>query len=240
MPERYDEIGIGYRTRRKPDPRIAEFILRELGDCRTVLNVGAGTGSYEPMDREVIAIEPSLTMIRQRPEGAAPVVRASAEDLPFPDKSFDATLAILTLHHWPDQAAGLRELSRVARDRIVILTWDPDSNGFWLTDDYFPEILQIDHQIFASLKEWEHVIPVPIPHDCVDGFLGAYWRRPEVYLDAEARAAISAFSSLTDVDRRIDQLRRDIEDGTWDLRHGDLRRQSSLDIGYRIVRSQAR
>ena len=212
-----------------------------MGDAASVVNVGAGTGSYEPTDRRVVAVEPSLAMIRQRPAGSAPVVQASATHLPFRDAAFAAALAVLTVHHWPDRARGLAELARVAHDRLVIVTWDPASAGFWLVEDYFPALLEIDRRIFPSLEEFRRVLgpldvhPLPVPHDCTDGFLGAYWRRPHAYLDPGVRGAISTFSKIRDVDAGLARLRRDLEDGTWERRHGHLALRSELDLGYRLV-----
>lgn len=236
----YDRIGHDYSARRKPDPRIAEAILRALGDAGTVVNVGAGAGAYEPTDRQVVAVEPSRTMIAQRGNGSAPVIQASATALPFRDGCFDAALAILTVHHWPDQQLGLRELRRVARNRIVVLTWDRSSPGFWLTD-YFPEILDIDRRIFPASGEFGRslgpvwVEPVPIPHDCTDGFLGAYWRRPAAYLDERVRSAISTFSKLSGIEPTLDRLSADLESGEWGRRHGDLLTKTELDLGYRLI-----
>ncbi len=197
MTELYDEIGVGYTNSRRLDPRIATAILRALGEADTVVNVGAGAGSYEPSDRSVVAVEPSMTMIRQRRVGSAPAVQASATQLPFRNAAFEAALAILTVHHWPDRARGLGKLARVAQGRVVILTWDPATSGFWLVDDYFPEIVEIDRPTFPPIEEFSRALgrvdvhTLPIPHDCVDGFLGAYWRRPRAYLDASVRSAIS-------------------------------------------------
>ena len=179
----YDTIGRGYAAVRKPDPRIAEAIARGLGDAHSVVNVGAGTGAYEPSDRPVVAVEPSTTMIAQRTAGSAPVVRATAMSLPFKNDSFDAALAVLTVHHWPDKPLGLAELRRVARRRVVVLTWDSASPPFWLTD-YFPELLHVDRPLFPTVRDFERalgpvsVATIPVPHDCSDGFLGAHWRRP--------------------------------------------------------------
>ena len=238
----YDAIGHGYSVQRRPDSRVAAAIARALGDAESVLNVGAGAGSYEPDDRRVVAVEPAWSMIRQRAAGAAPVVQASAVDLPFKDGAFASALAILTIHHWPDRPRGLAELARVARRRVVALTWDPATTlGFWLVDDYFPEIVALDRPLFPSLADFERawgaldVRPVPVPHDCVDGFLGAYWRRPAAYLDAGVRAAISTFSKLRDVERGLARLRRDLDDGTWTRRHGHLLERTELDLGYRLV-----
>lgn len=186
----YDTIGRGYAVTRRADPRIAEMIRASLGQVSTVVNVGAGAGSYEPADLNVVAVEPSMEMIRQRPAGAAPVIQGMAEQLPFHDASFDAALAILTVHHWKAQASGLAELGRVARQRVVVLTWDPACrDAFWLTARYLPEIVHLDVQRFPPMEEFArrlgniHAEPLPMPHDCQDGFLGAFWRRPEVYLD---------------------------------------------------------
>ena len=184
MTQLYDQIGENYRNLRNPDLRIASKIIHALGEADRLVNVGAGAGSYEPLDRQVVAVEPSLTMIRQRRTGIAPVVQASALDLPFRDGAFAAALAVLTVHHWSDRSRGLRELARVARNRVVIVTWDPATTGFWQIDDYFPEIGVIDRQILPPLEEFRQALgpidvrPLLVPHDCSDGFLGAYWRRP--------------------------------------------------------------
>jgi SAM-dependent methyltransferase len=207
------------------------------------VNVGAGTGSYEPGDMAVVAVEPSWEMIRQRRPDAATVVRAAAEQLPFPTAVFDAALAVLTLHHWTDRAAGVRELARVAR-RVVIVTWDPGARDrFWLTTEYLPEIVELDSGRFPSLTElsaWlgpARVETVWVPHDCQDGFLGAYWRRPEAYLDPRVRQAMSGLDQLPPgaVERAIGRLAEDLESGTWDARFGRLRREGAADLGYRIV-----
>lgn len=236
----YDRIGIGYSEYRRPDERIARRIDGALGRSRSVLNVGAGAGSYEPRNRFVVAVEPSAEMIRQRSEMAAQSIQASADRLPFQDRSFDAVLAILTIHHWSRRDQGLAEMRRVARDRVVIFTWDPEHPGFWLVQDYLHEILGIDRPNFPSLRDIEKALgptevhTLPIPADCSDGFLGAYWRRPEAYLDARVRAAISTFSKL-DSAVGIERLRRDVEDGTWSDRYGALLSLPKLDIGYRLV-----
>lgn len=240
-PAIYDRIGQGYRRHRQPDPRIAALVRDALGDARSVVNVGAGAGSYEPTDREVVAVEPSETMIAQRPQGSAPVVQASAESLPFADGSFDASMAILTIHHWGDRSRGLGELRRVARRRVVILTHLPDAAPFWLTDDYVPEITAMDRGIFPSIADIEatlgpaRVSAVPVPHDCIDGFLGAYWRRPEAYLDPAVRASISGFAKLPSTDDGVERLRADLASGAWERRNGSLRGLASLDLGYRLV-----
>jgi len=236
----YDAIGHDYRAYRRPDSRLAAAILDALGGADTVVNVGAGAGSYEPDDRPVVAVEPSAVMIRQRRSGV-PVVQASATALPFGDGAFAAALAVLTVHHWPDRPRGLAELARVARRRVVVVTWDPATAGFWLVDEYFPEIVAIDRPNFPSLDDFQRVLgpidvrPLPIPHDCTDGFLGAYWRRPAAYLDAGVRGAISTFAKLDDVGAGVARLRADLDDGTWARRHADLLDQPELDLGYRLV-----
>lgn len=237
----YDAIGRAYAGHRRPDPRIARVISTALGEAQSVVNVGAGTGSYEPTDRAVVAVEPSSVMIAQRPANAAPVVRGSADNLPFADGAFEAALAILTVHHWSDRRAGLAEMRRVARGQVVVLTWDPEHPGFWLVRDYFPDIIDLDRSIFPTLAELEAVLghvevsAVPIPHDCVDGFLGAYWRRPAAYLDEGVRAGISTFARIKDVAPRIERLRAELEDGQWSMKNAELLGLEQLDVGYRLV-----
>ena len=243
--ELYDSIGHGYGERRKQDPRVAERIVRALGNSASVVNVGAGAGSYEPRDRKLVAVEPSMVMIRQRPAEAAPAVRASATSLPFRDESFDASLAILTLHHWPDFARGLEELRRVARRTVVVLTFDTSVGGFWLTD-YFPEIVEIDRRTMPALSAVKRhlgaaeVFDVPVPHDCTDGFLGAYWRRPHAYLDADVRSATSVFARIRNVQAGLSRLRADLESGSWRRRYGHLSSRTELDLGYRLVVARRR
>jgi len=240
----YDTIGRGYTGQRRADPRLAAAIRAALGDARSVVNVGAGSGSYEPAELAVLAIEPSREMIRQRPAGAAPAVQAVAERLPLADGRVDAALAVLTLHHWTDRAAGLAELKRVARRRVVIVTWDPAwKNDFWLTRDYFPGVLEHDVVNFPTLAQLEGVLgrvrvaPLPVPHDCADGFLGAYWRRPDAYLDAGVRSAISTFARLEPgtLAAGLTRLADDLATGRWDARLGHLRAQRDADLGYRLV-----
>ena len=237
----YDVIGRSYSTRRQPDPRLVARLDALIACDTTVLNVGAGTGSYEPPRSGVVAVEPSTVMLNQRPLSSAPAVRAIAEALPFQDDAFDVVLAVLTLHHWNEQRRGLEECARVARDRVVILTWDPDAEGFWLVRDYFPDILAIDRQIFPSMHLLRAALgpldvqPVPVPWDCVDGFLGAYWRRPEAYLDAEVRGHISTFGRLANIDSRLERLANDLRSGAWERRNPELRGLAELDVGYRLV-----
>ena len=236
----YDRIGKGYQRFRRADPRIAAMVQSALGDATSVVNVGAGTGSYEPTHCRVIAVEPSLTMINQRPPNAAPAVQGTANDLPFRDNAFDAALAILTLHHWPDWRRGIREMARVARDRVVLLTCDLSAPPFWLME-YFPEIAQIDRPLFPTMAALASelgslsVVTVPIFHDCADGFLGAYWRRPWAYLDPDVRQAISSFTKLGDIEAQLSRLLADLESGLWNRRHRDLLLRDSVDLGYRLV-----
>jgi SAM-dependent methyltransferase len=239
----YDGIGLAYARHRRPDPRIAAQIERALGGVRTVVDVGAGTGSYEPSDKAVLAVEPSVVMAAQRASGAAPVVRAVAESLPFPDNCFDAALAVLTIHHWSDAVGGLREMARVARG-VTVLTFDPVVHAdFWLFRDYLPEAtalpsyLVLPPEVVAETIGAERIEPVMIPADCVDGFNWAFWRRPGEYLDPEVRACMSGLALLPDdlVARRMDQLRADIADGTWHERNGDLMEDPAIDGGLRLV-----
>jgi SAM-dependent methyltransferase len=239
--ETYDPVASEYVRHRRPDARIARAIRRALGDIRTLLNVGAGAGSYEPGDVEVIGVEPSLEMSLRRPEGMGRVVEGTAEHLPFRDASFDAAMAVLTVHHWRDPGAGLKEMVRVARERVVIFTWDPDHPGFWLVRDYLPEVLEIDRSIFPSINEvGEHLeltqtVAVPIPWDCTDGFLGAYWRRPYAYLDPDVRRAISTFSRMKDISASLARLRADLLDGAWERTNEALLSLQALDLGYRLL-----
>ncbi|HEY0130807.1 MAG TPA: class I SAM-dependent methyltransferase [Allosphingosinicella sp.] len=240
MASRYDRIGLNYSNLRKPDPRIAARIEAALGDCRTILNVGAGTGSYEPMGREVTALEPSIEMIRQRSAPAAAVVQGRAEALPFADRSFDAAMAVLTIHHWSGQARGLAEMRRVTNGPIVLLTYDPAFRGFWLAD-YIPGLVALDEAQMPSMRDYQRwlgpvaISPVPIPHDCTDGFLSAYWRRPAAYLDPRVRAAMSSFWALGDVSEALARLEADLESGAWARRYAELLALDACDCGYRLV-----
>lgn len=239
MTARYDRIGINYAALRQPDPRIEAAIHTALGDARTILNVGAGTGNYEPRGRKVTAVEPSPAMIARRSPYAAPVIRANADDLPFPDQSFDAAMAILTVHHWPDKAAGLREVRRVSRGRIVLLSFDP-AHRPWLTD-YFPELAALDEAQMPALADYARwlgpvrIAPLPVPHDCRDGFLYAYWRRPQAYLDPRILSGSSSFWSIGNVEAGLHRLAADLDSGAWHRRHAQLLTQDSYDAGYRLI-----
>jgi SAM-dependent methyltransferase len=236
----YDRIGRSYVATRGEDPRIAARIHRALGDARTVVNVGAGAGAYEPRDRAVTAVEPSAVMRAQRPPGAARCVDARAEALPFADGSFDAAMAVFSDHHWDDRLEGLRELRRVAR-RAVVVQWDPSTrDAFWLVRDYLPSFgYDVDGSFDAARTALgvtrEEV--VPIPHDCRDGFLLAYWRRPEAYLDATVRANISVFALLpaAEVEAMVAALRADLESGAWERRNAELLDRNEYDVGVRLL-----
>jgi SAM-dependent methyltransferase len=238
---KYDQIGMGYASKRLPDPRLAAMIHQAIGEAATVLNVGAGTGSYEPSDRSVVALEPSDVMLAQH-QGSRRV-RGVAERLPFGDGAFDAAMAVLTVHHWEDLVTGLAELRRVAR-RQVVFTWDPEyERKLWVTTDYVPAIDAMETSRFVPLAalvdalDAHMVLAFEIPHDFTDGFQAAFWRRPEMYLDSEVRAASSTFASLPSdlVDPGIERLRADLHTGKWYESYGDLLALESVDFGHRIV-----
>ncbi|HWS46718.1 MAG TPA: class I SAM-dependent methyltransferase [Acidimicrobiia bacterium] len=241
---RYDSIGASYARTRRADPRIARRIETALGDARRVVNVGAGTGNYEPAGRRVVAVEPSRTMLAQRPAGAAPAVQAAAEHLPFSDHAFDAALAVLTVHHWSDLGRGLREMQRVA-PRQVVFYFEPSFAGtLWLIDEYFPEITALqseraapDGGRLAARLGVERIEVVPVPADCVDGFGGCFWNRPEAYLDPVVQMGMSSFAQLDPAVRAAgtEALRRDLASGAWDERHGALRALDEIDLGYRLL-----
>ena len=238
----YDRLGATYTATRREDPRIAAAIDEALGDAVTVVNIGAGAGAYEPAGRKLVAIEPSLVMIAQRPPDAAPAIVAHAEDLPLADDSVDAAMAVLTDHHWSDRARGLREMRRVARRRALVFQHDPQIGAeFWLVRDYLPGFgrrLQgkVLADLMAPLGDVE-LREVPIPHDCGDGFLGAFWRRPEAYLDPRVRAGISVFRLLpaNEVAAAIEALRADLGSGEWERRNADILERDELDLGFRVV-----
>ena len=240
----YDRIGTTYAGTRRADPRIERAVANALGDARTVVNVGAGIGAYEPRDREVVAVEPSAVMIAQRPAGAAPAVPGAAEALPFADGAFDAAMAVLTMHHWSDWRAGLAELRRVARRRVVMLTFDPSYIArYWLVRDYVPEIARLDEARFPPLAAvvgalgGAEIAPVPIAADCSDGFLCAYWKRPATYLEEAVRANISslAVQPAGVIGPAMARLERDLADGTWDDRNAALLACDEFDFGYRLL-----
>jgi SAM-dependent methyltransferase len=244
----YDSLGRTYSSTRRPDPRIGALISATLSDCATVVNIGAGTGSYEPV-QTVVAIEPSGVMIGQRPPGAARAIRAVAEHIPLRDDCAEAALAVLTIHHWTDLAAGIAEMRRIARRRLVFLTWDQDVIGerFWLLSDYLPEARRADAELavpldqLAELLDEPVVTAVPVPHDCTDGFGAAFWRRPAAYLDPAVQAGMSLFAR-TDPSLfgpGLARLAADLDSGRWWREYGDLLDRDELDLGYRLVTAAA-
>jgi SAM-dependent methyltransferase len=243
-PHLYDSIGATYTVTRCTEPRLAEKVWAALGDARTVLNVGAGTGSYEPPGRDVVAVEPSEVMRAQRAAGAAPCVAAVAESLPFGDQSFDAAMAVATVHHWPDPIAGLREMRRVAR-RVVVFLFDGSETGwrrrFWLTRDYLPEVagLLAGRPSIVELADaiGGRLEPVPIPWDCADGFFEAFWRRPEAYLDDRVRRGISVWTLVGPrAERRaVRSLHDDLVSGRWAERNRDLVALDEVELGARLL-----
>jgi SAM-dependent methyltransferase len=243
----YNRIGLNYSDFRQPDPRIEAAIWEALGDAESVVNVGAGSGSYEPRDREVIAVEPSPVMIAQRPAGAAKAIQGVAEALPLEDGSLDAALGVLTIHHWPDLDAGLAEMRRVARKRIVLFTIDAEKNAeTWTLADYFPEAMAAEQAAMPSMETLRTKLPgaridvLPAPARCLDGFTSALWDRPEMMLDPEVRRASSLWHSLPEavVERGVRRLEADLESGRWDRLYGHLRSVPELDIGLRLLREE--
>jgi hypothetical protein len=239
----YDRTGVGYASVRRGDPRIAARVESALGDARSLVNVGAGTGSYEPAGREVTAVEPSEVMIGQRAPDAAPAVRASAEALPFEDESFDAAMAMITVHHWADLEAGVGEMRRVARDRVVVLTFERDLADFWFCE-YFPRAYEIHAAFMPPLDRLAEIMgdasieAVPIPRRCTDGFFLALWDRPEMHLDPEVRRGSTIWHEMTQEDSGpgLVRLAADLESGAWDERHGHLREKTpELDLGLRLL-----
>jgi len=243
---RYDRIGASYAGTRRTDPELLALIEAELGDARTVVDVGAGTGSYEPRRRHVVAIEPSDVMAAQRPRALAPAIRARADDLPLRDDAVDAALAVLTIHHWDEgRERGVRELRRVARGPVVIVTYDAQvSSRMWLARCYLPEVAELDRRIFPSMQQlavWlgsgTRVTAVPVSRTTPDWTFGSLWAHPERVLDRRVTDSTSGFARLDpDVrDRAVDAVRRDLRDGTWDARHGELRALDAYDAGLRLV-----
>lgn len=240
---RYETIGQGYARTRRPDPRIAARVHTALDGAQTVLNVGAGTGNYEPSDRTVVAVEPAAAMLAQRPPAAAPAVQATAEALPFGDATFDAALATFTVHHWNDLTAGLGELRRVARRQVILMNEPEIGRRFWLVD-YFPEVLALPAEVnaptVADIQQHlavQSVSPVPVPAGCTDGFVCAYWNRPEAYLDPAVRAGMSTLAQLAPdaVAHGVQRLRDDLDSHAWDVRYGHLRDLQAHDYGYRLI-----
>jgi SAM-dependent methyltransferase len=243
----YETHGHRYTRHRRTDPRIAAWVHQALGDVRTVLNVGAGAGSYEPTDRYVLALEPSAAMRAQRPPHLTPAIHGVAEALPFDDQSIDASMAMITLHQWPDPGKGLAELRRVSRGPIVILTFDGAAlDRFWLAD-YAPELITAERRRYPTLETicaglgGAVVQTIPIPIDCIDGFTEAFYARPEQFLDPEVRACQSAWGFVTEEAHAltVSRLRADLESGVWDRKYGAWREQPYFEGSLRLIISQA-
>jgi len=241
--EIYDQIGTDYASVRRPDARWVAQIYQALDGHRTLVNIGAGAGSYEPNFISVVGVEPSQIMIRQRLSSAAPVVCGVAEQLPFPDGAFDVALAVFTVHHWSDPSAGLAEMRRVSRKQVVV-TWDPDvfAQQFWLIRDYLPEAAEREAQLATLATVVAHLGPattemLPVPDDCTDGFFGAYWKRPHAYLDATVRGAVSGLALLNQgvVAAAMERLQFDLSHGRWHARYAEIMELSEIDLGYRLV-----
>lgn len=244
MSQLYDRLGPGYEHSRAPDPRIARLVEAAIGDARSIINVGAGTGSYEPHDRCVVAVEPSAAMRARRPGSAAPCVVASAEALPFDDASVDLAMGIYTDFHWTDRAGGVAEMVRVARDSVVLLTVDSAAaDDYWLIRDYFPsgrDVFAPLDELLQLLPDQPEVWPVPIPSDCRDGFVQAFWQRPEQLLDPAVRSPMALFAHLEngELETGLRRLGDDLREGVWHERNAELLRQPEADLGHRLVRWQ--
>jgi SAM-dependent methyltransferase len=242
----YDEIGNNYSVMRCTDPKIAEQLYSELQGATRIVNIGAGTGSYEPENIELVAVEPSSVMIAQRKVGAHRVEQAFAEHLPFENNSFSHAMTVLSMHHWQDRARAFREINRVTTIKFVALTWDPKSEPFWLTRDYFPEIYEMDKRDFPDLEELNDYFDevtirlLLVPSDCQDGFLTAFWKRPEAYLSSQVRQAMSPFAKLKNLSAGLQKLEDDLASGVWARNNHALLGSDYLDVGYRIISAKVR
>jgi SAM-dependent methyltransferase len=241
----YDQLGQKYSGYRQTDPRIAAFVNEALGDTKTILNVGAGAGSYEPADKYVIAVEPSVVMRSQRMRNnKVPAINAKADNLPFDDNSFDASMAMVTIHHWPDIDQGLKELRRVTKSQVVVMTFDPEQlDNFW-NADYFPELIEVERARYPTIDFVKkslggncEVVPIPVPVDCSDGFQEAFYGRPEAFLEKEVRLAQSAWGFLKDglEEELIKRLSTDLESGAWDKKYGHYRTEPTFTCALRLV-----
>jgi len=242
----YDDIGNTYSVTRCTDPKIAEQLNHELQGATRIVNIGAGTGSYEPENIELVAVEPSSVMISQRKVGSHRVEQASAEQLPFENRSFSHAMTVLSMHHWQNRARAFREINRVVTEKFVAITWDPTSEPFWLTRDYFPEIYEMDKCIFPALEEikeyFDEVIirPLQIPSDCQDGFLAAFWKRPAAYLSSKVRQAMSPFSKVKNLSEGLQKLEDDLANGAWAGKNQAILGLSYLDVGYRVISARVK
>jgi len=241
----YDQFGQTYSGHRATDPRISEQVFKALEGATTILNVGAGAGSYEPLDKYVVAVEPSAEMRKQRLlNGKTPAIDATAESLPFDDNSFDASMAMVTVHHWPDMEKGLRELKRVSKKKVVIMTFDPDGlDDFW-NAHYFPELVAVEKQRFPkndlvinALGGHCDIVPVPIPIDCVDGFQEAFYGRPEAFLSKEVRLNQSAWGFLPagTEEQIVQRLADDLTSGEWDRKYGEHRSMPTFTGALKLI-----
>ncbi len=242
----YDQIGVNYSVTRCTDPAIAKQLYAELDGATSIVNIGAGAGSYEPSGMSLVAVEPSEKMIAQRKPGAYPVKQAYAEQLPFEDNSFSHAMTVLSMHHWEDRPLAFSEINRVATEKFVAITWDPQFDSFWLTRDYFPEIYEMDKLIFPTMEEFAahfgsvQISPINIPENCEDGLLAAFWKRPEAYLRSEVRQATSAFAKLPNLSVGLRKLEEDLESSEWAKKNQAILNKPSLDVGYRLISAQIR
>ena len=242
----YDDIGINYSVTRCTDLKIANQLYLELEGATQIVNIGAGTGSYEPENIDLVAVEPSAEMISQREVGSHRVEQAFAEKLPFENNSFSHAMTVLSMHHWENRALAFSEINRVATQKFVAITWDPKSDPFWLTRDYFPEIYEMDKAIFPGLEEFdEHfdevkISTLMIPGDCKDGLLAAFWKRPEAYLDSKVRQSTSPFAKVKNLAKSLQKLEDDLASGAWAKNNHTILDSSSLDVGYRIISASVR
>lgn len=242
----YDNIGINYSGTRRTDPKIAKQLNAELQGATRIINIGAGTGSYEPENVALVAVEPSSEMISQRQNKTHQVKQAFAENLPFEDNSFSHAMTVLSMHHWEDRPRAFGEINRVATEKFVAITWDPKSEPFWLTRDYFPEIHEMDKPIFPDLEELNlyfddvKMHPLGIPSDCQDGFFAAFWKRPQAYLDRHVRQSMSPFSKIKDLSTGLQKLENDLASGAWKKNNQAILGLTSLDVGYRLISAKIR
>jgi SAM-dependent methyltransferase len=242
----YDEIGINYSVTRCTDPDIAVQLYSELQGATRIVNIGAGTGSYEPENVELVAVEPSSEMISQRKIDSYRVEKAFAENLPFEDSSFSHAMTVLSMHHWKNRTLAFSEINRVATEKFVAITWDPGSEPFWLTRDYFPEIYEMDKLAFPQLEEInDHfdevkITPLNIPGDCKDGLFAAFWKRPEAYLSSKVRQSTSPFSKVNNLSEGLHKLEQDLASGLWAKKNSTILDSSSLDAGYRIISAKVK
>ena len=242
----YDDIGVNYSVTRCTDPKIAEQLFVEIQGASRIVNIGAGTGSYEPEGVELVAVEPSSKMIDQRKTGSYRVEKAFAETLPFEKNSFSHAMTVLSMHHWENRSLAFQEINRVATDKFVAITWDPMSAPFWLTRDYFPEIYEMDKNIFPKIEEFSHhfddvkVKALLIPADCKDGLLVAFWKRPGAYLTSQVRDSISAFAKINNLSKGLKKLEHDLINDAWAKNNSAILDATSLDVGYKVITANIR